>query len=621
MSKAIRYIFIVVIICLQAAAYAQSNSQDTIVNPTDDELLASQYYQNKEYDKAAVLYGKLYTKNQSPFYYNNYLNCLLELKDFSNAEKIVKKRVKKYPDGIKYRVDLGYVYIREQQKDKADREFEDIIKDLKGEYQETVDVANAFLIRSLTDYAIKTYDKSRKIFRDNNIFNLELADIYDKMGDYQNMTEEYLNLAESNRSILEQVENRLQITLNNDISNKKNEILRRTLIKRIQQNPNNTIYSELMLWHAIQRKDFESALQQAKILDRLYKEAGDRIFNLAKLCTTNEDYQVAEQAYEYLINKGETNIYYTYSIVELLNVKYLKLQHSLSYNTDDVIALEKSFISAINNNGRNDRTISLIENLANIQSYYLSKYKDAIDLLKDAIKLQSISKEDRAKCKTELGDILMMSGDVWEATLLYSQVEKEFKYDTIGYSAKFKNAKLFYYIGEFKWASAQLDILKAATSKLIANDAMDLFLLINDNVDLTDSTRESEAPLRMYARADLYTFQNKNDEALQTLDSIFIKFPEQTVCDRVYYKKAEIKIRKGIFEEADSLLGTLILKYPYSVLIDDAIFKKAEISQYQFKNIDKAMKLYEKLLKNYPGSVYATEARKRFRQLRGDQIN
>jgi tetratricopeptide (TPR) repeat protein len=614
---------VIILFLLVSAVYSfgQQIENDSLVKPNDDELLASQFYQDKEFDKAAALYGKLYNKNPNPFYYNNYLNCLLELKDYSEAEKVIKKRIKKESSSLKYRVDLGYIYLRANQMSKSEKEFESILKDFKGDYQETVDVANAFLVRNLTDYAVKSYLRGRSILKDKNIFNFELANIYERTGRYQEMTDEYLNLTEENRSILEQVENSLQIVLSNDGDSKKNETLKKSLIKRIQQNPNNISYAEMLLWLAVQNKDFESALQQAKTLDRLYKEEGSRIYKLAQLCTSNKEYSLAEDAYSYILKKGKNNPYYVNSSIEVINVRYQRIIHSFNYKQQEIKDLESSYTDALKEFGKSSITVSLIKNLAHLQAFYLDKYKEAGDLLNDAIKLQQLTQSERAECKTELADILLMSGDVWEATLLYSQVEKDFKHDTIGYTAKFKNAKLFYYIGEFRWAKAQLDILKAATSKLIANDAMELFLLINDNTDETDSTGAADLPVRMYARADLYTFQNKNELALQTLDSVLQLYSGHQICDRTFYKEAEIKLKQGKYEEADTLFGTVVSKFTSSVMVDDAIFKMAELNQFQYKNKDKAMNLYEKLLKDFPASIYAVDARKRFRQLRGDLIN
>ncbi|MBI9039042.1 MAG: tetratricopeptide repeat protein, partial [Bacteroidales bacterium] len=221
------------------------------------------------------------------------------------------------------------------------------------------------------------------------------------------------------------------------------------------------------------------------------------------------------------------------------------------------------------------------------------------------------------ECKIELADILLFQGEVWEATLLYSQVEKSYKNDPLGHLAKFRNAKLSYYIGEFGWAKVQLDVLKAATSKLIANDAMELSLLISDNLDADSST----FALELYSKADLYLFQNKNDLALITLDSIPKLSLWHPLFDEVLLKKAEIKIEMGAFEEADSLLVRLIDNYPDDILGDNALFLRAELYEKLFDDEEVAMELYRELLTKYPGSLFTVEARKKYRQLRGDNVD
>ena len=582
-----------------------------------DEQLAAQYFQNKEYDKAIVLYERLFEKNPTPFYYDYYFSCLMEIKDFKKAEKIVKKQIKQNPNLLKYDVDLGNIYARTGDESKAKKQYESAIKDLQPDENQVLSLATAFQNKSLPDYAIKTYKAGSKLLKNPYAFNLQVADIYEKKGNFQLMIDEYLDLLEAGPQLVSEMQNRLQqfIVSDNDES-PIGKLLKENLLKRTQQNPNKTIYSEMLLWLSIQQKDFESALVQAKSLDKRMKEAGNRVYDLAKICTSNKNYNIAAKAYEYVISKGSDNYFYMNSRIELLNVKFLKITSSFNFKKEDLISLESEYISALNYFGKSEETINLIKDLAHLEAFYLGKNSEAINLLNDALNTNA-SPLKKAECKIELADINLMSGEVWDASLLYSQVEKDFKDEPIGHTAKFKNAKLSYYIGEFKWAKAQLDVLKAATSKLIANDAMELSLLIGD-VFNTDSIADA---LRIYARADLLSFQNKNDLALETLDSIPLLYPEHPLNVNVLYKKADIKITQCLYNEADSLLQRIVDFYPQDILADDALFRLAELNELQFKNKDKAMKLYEKIIIDYPGSLYVVEARKHFRKLRGDIIN
>lgn len=582
-----------------------------------DEQLAAQYFQNKEFDKAVVLYEKLYGKKQEYIYYTPFLNCLVELKDYKKAEKIIKKQIKVHPLIPQYGVDLGYLYLAQGNETLAKEQFESLIKKAQQEKQYVIDLANAFLYRNETDYAIQTYLKARKLMKGSYPFNMELADIYDSRKEYEKMMDEYISLIEFSVSYLDDVQNLLQTMLAEETDNNKSTALKNILLKRTQQNPDETFYSEMLLWYSIQMKDFETALVQAKSLDRRKKEDGKMVFNIARLAASNGYYNVAINAYQYIISKGSENYYFLNCKIEILDVKYLKITGTTTYILNDLTELEKDFQSALNELGKSPSSISLMKNLAHLQAFYLDKSSDAIKLLYEALEFRNAQPKALAGCKIELADILLMTGEVWEATLLYSQVEKAFKDEPVGHLAKFKNAKLSYYIGEFEWAKAQLDVLKAATSKLIANDAMELSLLISDNSE-TDSTYMA---LGMYAGADLLIFRNKPDDGLLTLDSLLAKYPNHSLSDEVYYKKADVYLKKGLNDSAVVYYQKIIDKYWFDILGDDAMFRLAALYEDVYKDSKKAMDMCEKLMTIYPGSTYAVEARKKYRALRGDAVN
>jgi tetratricopeptide (TPR) repeat protein len=255
--------------------------------------------------------------------------------------------------------------------------------------------------------------------------------------------------------------------------------------------------------------------------------------------------------------------------------------------------------------------------LAHLQAFYLNRLDESVLLLEEALAIPGAPENVKAEIKLELGDIYLFVGEVWEASLLYSQVEKAFKNDPIGHEAKLRNARLSYFIGEFEWARAQLNVLKAATSKLIANDAMELALLISDNMD-PDSTYTG---LSFYSRADLLQYRGQDSMALLTLDSISMLGLYHSLDDEVLYSKAGIYIRKKDFTGADTILAEIVRDYKYDILGDNALFKRAELQASALNDKEKAMELYQQLMLDYPGSLFTTEARKRYRQLRGDFNN
>jgi len=606
MYKSVRYailFFFLITVACRSVAQTQT-----------DEQLAVQYMMDKDYEKASQIFERLFDNDPSQYNYYNYLNCLLELNDIKKAEKTVKKLIRQNPSDLRYVVDLGFVYSRAGDASKAEDQYSDAIRKLKPDRQQVIDVSNAFLMKRETEFAIKTIEKGRQLMPGAYPFSLEMANLYEQLQQYPQMFGELLDLLAFDFNYLTSVENRLQSTLANDPNGSKNEAFRTMLLKRIQKFPDLSFYSEMMLWYSIQQKDFESAFAQAKSLDRRYNETGQRVYQVASMASANSDYDVALEAYDYLIKKGKETGFYVPSRMEMLDAKFHKITTSYTFTNDQLQQLESEYIAALNELGKSPMTIPMLRNLAHLQAFYLNKEDSAIDVLNQAIQLGAVNPDAQAECKLELADIYLFSGEQWEALLLYSQVDKAFKNQSIGDEARYRNAKLSFYIGEFGWAKAQLDVLKAATSKFIANDAMELSLLISDNTNADSTTTQ----LAMYARADMLFFRNKDNLALQTLDSILTLYPSHPIDDEVLYKKMEIKMKEGRFDDADSLLRSIVRLYPYDILADDALFKLAELNEQQLKNTAKAMDYYQELMTKYPGSVFTVEARKRFRALRGD---
>jgi tetratricopeptide (TPR) repeat protein len=581
-----------------------------------DEQLALQFYQNKEFDKALDYYEKLYNKKSPQVYYQAYLNCLLETKDFKKAEKIAKKQIKQNPEQVNFIVDLGNVYFRADDIEKAKTTWETAVKAIKYDDQ-VFAVANAFQTIRQYNFTIATYFKGRKISQNNYPYSFELADVYNLLGDRIAMINEYLDILETQDSYIQSVQNALQTSFANDADQKQNELLKTELLRRISKNPDKTIFSELLIWMQIQQKDWEGAFIQAKALDKRKKEDGNRVMALGQLFAQNDAYDVAIKAYNYVIEKGNEVYYYTNARIELLNVYYQKVVTKGNYTSADLIVLEKNYMTTISELGKSVNTILLLKNLAHLQAFYMNKTDAAKILLEEAIEIPQLSPTTQAECKLELADVLLMTGDIWEASLRYSQVEKAFKYDAIGQEAKFRVAKISYYTGDFGWAQTQLDVLKGATSKLISNDAMNLSLLISDALAIDTN----EAPLLLFANADLLNFRNLDDKAIALLDSLNKTYPNHELADEIIYKKAQIALKHLQYNEAAAFYQELLKNYGEDILGDDAMFKLAELNENQFKNIEKAKELYQQLMEKYPDSLYVVEARKRFRRLRGDAIN
>ena len=590
---------------------------DKLAAQQTEEQLGVQYYNNREFDKALVTFETLFNRNPSQFNYLYYINTLFELKDFDKAEKAIKKQLKANPEDPRFQVDMGYLNIMDGDISKGRKIYENCLKDLKPDNIQVYNLANAFANRRETDYMIRTYLRGRELLKDPAAFSFELAYTYESLGSTEPMIDEYLNLLTSNPQQMSMVQNRLQAWLSDDVDNSKNDAYRAILSKKSQQKPDEILYNELLLWHSIQQKDFPFALLQAKALDRRYGETGQRVFDLAALCVSNEDFDAAIDGYKYIIKKNANKELVLRSRIEQINTEFKQYTKSFSQDKTKLLGMKQEYAQLLTDLGKTPFTILLILNLAHLQAFYLGETSEAIELLLQAISIPNVPLQNQAECKLELADIYLFSDEQWEATLLYSQVEKTFKNEPLGHEAKFRNAKLSFYIGEFDWARAQLDVLKAATSKLIANDALELSLMISDNIEEDSVT----IPLSMFAKADLLEFRNRDNDALAVLDSIITLFPMHSIIDNVLFKKAEINSKNGNFEEAAKYYTEITEKFPSDLLADDALYNLAGLYENQLNDKAKAMQLYEKILTQYPGSLYVVDARKRFRSLRNDPVN
>lgn len=583
-----------------------------------DDKLAIQFYEQKQYDKAIIYFDKLFDKLPD-VYFNHYYNSLIELKDYKTAEKITKKQIKRNGSNSQLYVKLGKVYMLMENTEKGKEQYDKAIKNLVPEQNNVFVLAHAFEEMELYDYAIDVYKKGRKATFEVYPYFYEIADLYKKKGDLKAMVNEYLDAIEFRESEIYTAQTNLQQSLGYDDKDGgfNNPILKQELIKRIQQQPDKTIFSEFLIFLLNQQKDFEGAFIQSKALDKRQKSDGTRLMELAQLCIDNENYEVAEKCYQYILSKGKNNPYQDIAKIERLNAGYLQLTHLVNPLLTNLLALLTNLEIVIKEFGISNLTLPLIKKSALLKAYFLNKPQEAVQLLEDITTQYAFDKNEIAEIKLDLADMYLLIGNIWDASLLYSQVEKDFKYEVLGQVAKFKNAKLSYYASDFKWAKSQCDVLKGATSKTIANDALDLSLVITDAIGVDTNT----APLSMFASAELLMMQHQYQQAIARLDSINTLFNEHTLGDDIYYKKAEIYKRKSLYEEAVKMYENIVEFYPNELYGDDALFKEAEIYELYLNDKEKAKQLYTDLLVKYPGSIYVVETRKRFRQLRGDSLN
>lgn len=586
------------------------------VAQTDIEL-AEYYYNNGEYEQARLYYEKIYKGNRTTKVYNNYMNTLVALGELNEAEKIIKKKLKSSKRQSTVLVDLGELYMKFGREDDAQTQYKKAVKNLEPGRSNVIQLANAFIKLSEHGYAEQSYIKGRRIAVDGYEFYYEMANLQGMMGDHEAMVKSFMDLLMVSPNYIQTVQNSLNRNLSLQTKAENANMLKTELLKRVQRNPDQVIYSELLVWLFLQKKEFGAALVQAKALDKRLVENGHRLMDIANLALSNEDYATARLAFIAIIDKGGLYDYYIPARMELLQVRLLEITSKSGFSNEDIASLVSSYEITISELGKSASTAMLLKELAHLKGFYLGDTESAALLLEEAIEIPGMYPKIQAVIKLELGDIFLLRGDIWDASLLYSQVELDFKEDVLGHEAKFRNAKISYYTGDFEWAQAQLDVLKASTSKLISNDAIELSLLITDNFNMDTTT----VPMLLFAQADLMSYQNQKTGAMAKIDSILTVFPDHSLTDEIYYLKAEMFEQDGDYLTSAIWLEKIIDDYWDDILADDAIFKLAGYYEYIFEDLERAKALYEELIVDYSGSLYVVAARKRFRALRGDEIN
>ena len=589
------------------ALYAQEDG--TIA--TNDHDLALEYYNSGEFDKAAPLFADIYKKNPTAENYQNYFKTLLAMQDFKDAISLVKKQLKKESSSLSLYVDMGFVDAQQGDQSAANKQYETAIKLLTPDQPQIALLANAFLDRNLPDYAIQTYEKGRKVTQDDKLFCFELAQVYEKKGDVPKAISTYLDWLQTSPEQLQVVENDLQDKLDNKAFFTE---LQTQCYRMIQHNADDPVFSDLLVWIFVQKKDFDDAMVQVKAIDKRDHDNGGKVMELCQSAFQEGFYDAAIDGYEYIITLGGGNSLYIVAQTNLLSTLKIKITLSGTYTQNDLLELEKKYTDYFTRFGKTAETINAICDYADLEAFYLHNTALAIQTMQDAIQMGTLKQFDLAQCKLNLGDYLLLNGQLWDAVIIYGQVDKAFKDNPLGEEARFKNAKLSYYNGDFDWAQGQLDAIKGSTSQLISNDAIALSVFMTDNI----STDSITTAVKMYAHAELLAYQNKFDEALTVLDSIPKLFPDHVINSDVIYQKAHIAIKQKNYSLAADYLKQIQDKYNFDLLADDALFELADLYQHQLNDPQKAMDLFKDLMIKYKGSVYVIEARKRYRELRGD---
>lgn len=574
--------------------------------------LANDYFQQGEFEKAKIIYAELVRHKQNFFsVHTNYIEVLKKLGEKKEIIRYFSQVKKWYPSHITYQVEEITLFFDWNDQKRYSRGIDRLKKQYGNNHFQLSIIGRQFANKRMYQQAIDFFLIARQVSKTPSNYALELARVYGLANEKYKMMDEYIIYSKAGKQQLTYIKSILQ----NFIKEEYNLLhLEKVLIQRMQKDPTERIYPDLMIWVELQRENFYGAFLQARALDKREQTNGNQTLRVGRIAMDNKSWDDAITIFTYLTKMYHETLSQSYYRKQLIESKEGKIKYTFPIDRTAIKNLSKEYQVLYEELGPNNYTLEALLNKAHLHAFYLDEIDTAAIILRHLIASPLVTKKLASQSKLDLGDIYLLKNTPWEATLLYSQVEKAHQDSPLAYEAKFKNARLHYFTGNFSLAKSHLDILKQATTRKISNDAIDLATLIANNTFL-DST---DVVMQKFASIELMIFQNQTAQAEQALMQMLVQNKGHAISDEIYWELARLHIQSGKFHAAITYLEKITQEYSFDILADDAAFSIAEITDKNLNDTVVAKDLYQKFIITYPGSMYAAEARNRFRKLRGD---
>jgi tetratricopeptide (TPR) repeat protein len=584
---------------------------------TDIEL-AREYLQQKEYEKAVTFYESFYARQPgSSSFFRYYIQSLIGTGDYDQAEKVAKRHIRRNRNDINAYIELGQVYIQQGKDEDAKKLFNEVIDLASGNYDMMRRLANIFISKRQFDWAERVYLEGQSR-NDDYLFNYELANIYYYQRNYSKMIDSYLSLLAQNDRYLNTVKSRLNIAVYSDTDDTLTDILKDRLLVMSQKHSGKDVFNELLIWAYLHDGEFDMALVQAKALDMRNNEDGARLIIIATKALQKDMYGVVAEAAKTVMKKGRLSMYYADARQLFLQSRYKQVENGVIYEIGDLRELISAYYKAIKETRVRSEAIPFYIDLANLYAFYTHDTDSALSVLNEAKNINQVSELNIGKVEILEADVLLAQGDIFDATLAYAAVERKFKNNPVGYLAKLRKSTMAFYQCDFEWAKGQVDVLKASTSKLIANDAVELSLLISENLIEGDSLQMA---LCDFANIKLTIHQHNYNQALNMIDSLIREFPANPIVDDAIMTRGKLLKSMGRYKEAVDAFEKMVGQFQWEPKAAAAAFFTAQLYDEQLGQNEKALEYYKKVLIDYPLSVYQSEARRRLRSIRDNLVN
>jgi tetratricopeptide (TPR) repeat protein len=226
------------------------------------------------------------------------------------------------------------------------------------------------------------------------------------------------------------------------------------------------------------------------------------------------------------------------------------------------------------------------------------------------------SEPERMEAIFRLGDCALAASDFAGAASWYG-MPRQNSSPQVRDRSIYHLAMLQFYQGRFRAAQKLFDSITGTPAPLtsdernesMVNDALEVQLLIDAH--LADSSRS----LLSFAHAELESARGKTDAAVDTLKHLLAAFAGSPIAPLALFTLGRRHTETGNLQESLGAFQKLVKEHPADMRADRALIRMAEIYEVNLKDRVMAQQTYERVLTEYPKSLFLDDARQKIRSL------
>ncbi len=565
-----------------------------------------------QYEEALKLFEGLYFSESSNTQYFNALHRVyLQLKNYAASIDLLENRILEKPDDISLHGMLGSTYYIMGNEEKAYEVWDEaLMRTPKNPMMYRI-IANYAVERRAFEKAIELYERGKEISDDKVLFAYDLAQLYTLTMQFGKAAEEYCTILDKEPMQRQVIE---QMILS--YSGKPDALEATILVVEDWSSRSNLSLSYLHARLLTEAKEFEEAFEVYRDIDEEQSNLGKDLYNFAELLSREKNYLMAGRVYGEIIDLYPNSplipiakLGYAKSIEATLIEDYRESLplwkpyfHFIKYDSEKIDDVLTAFNEVVEIYANTEAAFEALLRIGLIQFYMQNDPLKASENFKIVIS-DGINSKSAGDAFIELGNIALLNGNLDEAELYFSRlIEKTHSNNQLHNLAKFKLARVNLFKQNFDEANNQLAAILHNLKDDNANDAIELSLVLN-------TTMNDSSNLVQFAEAELLTEQKKFSEAANKYSLIY-QNPQAFVLHSITeLRHAEMILAEDDFDEAIKLFENIAEEGEKNIYADKALYLLGKTYHSGLGNREKALEIYERLLIEFPNSLYIDEAR------------